>query len=277
MQKAECSNVRYAVVQFAYRETYRDSNKRDPQEFMNGRTVVSRLAGRCLLKLRAIDTGRISDNTKTTRPRGGKRARCTNEMKRGRIFFLSLPAPSITAARHHHRSSPTRRLRRAWTYTADGARANLTHFRRTKTVPRAYFHVFFLPQPNQRPAVTQTRHHPSRAFHFVLTVRTFAALSSPFSSLALYLCAPSVPAFLFASVYFTHYFNCLLFLCVHLFFLVTSTPSFPPFTCSLTLTITRLCAFRSLANNAAAALVPTRCVFSLNKFNLNFPAVRNVY
>jgi len=52
---------------------------------------VSRLVGRCLLELRAIDTGRISDNTKTTRSGDqAVNARCTNEMKR-EYFFLSLP------------------------------------------------------------------------------------------------------------------------------------------------------------------------------------------
>lgn len=97
MQNAEdrVFNRAYAVAQIAKRIAH--SNKRDPHEFMNGRAVVSRLAGRCLLELRAIDTGRISDNTKTTvagRP-GGKRCAEQNETRAN--IFLSLPAPSVAA------------------------------------------------------------------------------------------------------------------------------------------------------------------------------------
>lgn len=125
---------------------YRDSNKRESREFMNGRTaVVSRLAGHCLLELRAIDTGRISDNTKTTRPSGqAANARCNGRNEtRTNFFFCRYPHPLSQRAP----SSPilpdgSAELERT---TADGARANLTHFRRRESVPRAYFRVFFPP------------------------------------------------------------------------------------------------------------------------------------
>lgn len=95
--KCRRSNAQSCIIRRAVCETYPDSDKRDPHEFMNGQTtVVSRLAGRCLLELQAIDTGRISDNTKTTRSGDqAVNARCTNEMKRERIFFLSLPVPFV--------------------------------------------------------------------------------------------------------------------------------------------------------------------------------------
>lgn len=148
-------------------------------------------------------------------------------------------------------------------YTADGARANLTHFRPTKSVPRAYFHVFFLPQPES----TARRHSdapPSLSSFSLRFNSTFAALRPPPLSLSRVLSLYSYRVLrlsirlrLFHS---TFYFNCLLFLGVHLSFPVTSTlVHFLPLTLSIW-----LCAFRSLANNAAAALVPTRCFRWIN-------------
>lgn len=269
MRNAEDRVLNRASRSRAVCETYRDNNKRDPHEFMNGRTVVSRLAGRCLLKLRAIDTGRISDNTKTTRP-GGKRSAHGRNETRTNIFFV-VTRTLYHGARHHRRSSsPTRRLRRARTYTADGARANLTHFRCTKSVPREHIFTFFSSHSRiNRPAVTQTRHHPSRAFHFVLTVRTFAALSSPSSSfcvrlsirLRLFHSPPTLPT-----------------LTVFSFSAVSICPtrsSQPPFTRSLT--PSALDVPISFARKQCCGRPRAYTLFSLNKFNLNFPAVRNVY
>lgn len=139
-------------------KTYRDSNKSDPREFMNGRAVVSRLAGRCSLELRAIDIGRISNNTKTTvagRP-GGKRCAERNETQTN--IFLSLPAPSV-AARAIITDPPRRdgcSAPEPQAHTADRARANLTHFRRTKSVPREHIFTFFFFPPT---AESTARHH----------------------------------------------------------------------------------------------------------------------
>lgn len=185
--------MRYAVVQFAKRIAIVIKETRT-----NLWTGGQSWAGRCLLKLRAIDTERISDNTKTTRPRGGKRPVHERNETRTNIFFV-VTRTLYHSARHHHRSSPTapsssnihgrRSTREFDTFPSYEKRAE------------SIFSHFFSPPQNQRPAVTQTRYHPSRAFHFVLTVRTFAALSSPSSFLAL--STPSVRTFLFASVYFT--------------------------------------------------------------------------
>ena len=118
---------------------------------------------------------------------------------------------------------------------------------------------FFHPQPNQRLAVTQTRHpHPSRAFHFILTIlylhSSFVALFPSTFLLSLLLCllfySPlSISLYLSTTLTVSSLSLCSFVLSSHL----------QPSIHLLSHTITRLCAFRSLANNAVAALAPTCC------------------
>lgn len=180
------------------------------------------------------------------------------------FFFSPLSAPSVTALPSSSPILPgsggfetnSRRTERA------RARANLTHFRRTKSMPRAYFHVF----PYTTAESTARRHSgappSSRAFHFVLAqfvlLRLFAALFLIPPHLALFLRAPPL-SIVYLSFHARIVGSSLSHsLSVHLSFLVTPVP-YPPFTCSLTLSSRPVHTFRSLANNAAAVLVPTRC------------------
>lgn len=174
MRVIKCSIVqtRYTVC-----KTYRDSNKRDPHAnlWTYGRTVVSRLTDRCTFELRATDTGKISDNTKTTRQPAAKCQKPVRNGTRTNIFFFF-------CCRCIHTLSPSRAIDiiasplMVPANSENRARAYLTHFRRTESMSRAYFYIFFFPRPIQRAAVIQVRHHLSRAFHFVLTVDSFAAL-----------------------------------------------------------------------------------------------------
>lgn len=160
--------------------------------------------------------------------------------------------------------------------------ANLTHFRRTKSAPTAYFHVsppipIFLSR-----VVTHTRRYSlslslPRAFHFIITVCPLPVISPSTASLVIrsnfYSFSLSVHLFFFH--YHTYLYMCIYIrlpphhpapLCVPIFlslnFLsVTSLPT------RRVWSTRKQCRGRSRAS----------ALFSLNKFNLNFPAVRNVY
>lgn len=204
-------------------------------------------------------------------------------MKRGRIFFLSLPAPSVTAraiiADPPPRRDATRRLRRARTYSS-GRRSTRefdTFPSYEKRAESTYFHVFFLPQPNQ----------PARPRRHSDGPPSLSSYSLRFNSP--YFRSSFVALFLFL---FLHSFNVRLSRRLRLFH---SPPTIPTLTVFSFSTVS-ICPSRSSQPPFTRSLMPSaldvpisfarkQCcghhraytLFSLNKFNLNFPAVRNVY
>lgn len=232
-------------------EMYRDSNKREPHEFMYER-VGSHWPFNRWSFARITDHWHRKNSRLMWKQRATRRQMLGYERREegGRIIF-SVAHTLCQRAHHHHRWAS--RFRRIRANVAKGARANLTHFRRTKSMPRAYFHVFFLLQSNQRSAVIQAR------FSLRFNSSFFCGRSFPPALyLTLFLSLLPLSTFLLPSR--TRCFICPFpFLPVHLSFLATSSPVH-----LLSHTVTSPCTFRSLANNAAAALVPTRCFRWIN-------------
>lgn len=140
MRVIKCSIVqtRYTVC-----KTYRDSNKRDPHAnlWTYGRTVVSRLTDRCTFELRATDTGKISDNTKTTRQPAAK---CQKPVRNGTrtsiFFFFFAVAPTLC----HHRAPSTSSLLPWWfRRTRRTEHARIWHISVVRKACREHIFTFF--------------------------------------------------------------------------------------------------------------------------------------